>query len=107
MKKSTKLILASSITIILYLGAFFVLRFLSANSDISFMPVFLKLVLYGVIGIGIGVLLQWFLNKFEQKKATYIAIVVGLIYAYFFSWLSISAVVVGMLIMEKPKKHKT
>lgn len=103
MKKNLKLSIAIIVTLLLYVAAFFFIEFLGSAGGISLASSFWLLVLFGVIGIGCGMLLQFVQNKynFDKKKEGIINALVGIAFYYIFGLIPVSGVVIGMIIMEK------
>jgi hypothetical protein len=103
MKKNLKLGIAITVALLLYIAAFFFIDFLGSVGGINLTSSFWLLVIFGVIGVGCGMLLQFVQNKynFDKKKEGIINAIAGIVFYYILGLLPISGVVIGMIIMEK------
>ena len=107
MKKPVKLSLAIVVTIALYIGLYYMLIVNAAPEDYATnIATFWGSLMFAVIGIPIGALLTWFLEKknLEKSKSTIIVYAVAHVWGFLFSWLSLTGMIIGQYIVEKESK---
>ncbi|MEK6819111.1 MAG: hypothetical protein AABY10_04225 [Nanoarchaeota archaeon] len=107
MKKVFKIILTLVVSILLYAGFYYLLISSSTEKNSwSLTSTFYTSVIYSFLGIFIGFLLIWYIQRknLELPQMGYLQLTGGLIWMGLFGLLSICGFILGEIIAEKPVK---
>ena len=109
MKKGLKIAIIILISILSYVGFYYILTSsLTVKNSWSLLLAFYTSIFASLFGILLGFLLVWHLQKkkLESIKIEQLKILGGLIWMGLFGWLSICGFILGETIAEKPAKSK-
>jgi MFS family permease len=104
MKKINKILLTAIIFVILYVGLYYLMvENASPEKYEDNTILFYIALIFGIIGIPVGAILFWVLQKtkMDKQKTDLVTMVFAVIWGLLFGWITLVGVMLGSTIVEK------
>jgi len=109
MKKLWKIILVFIIAFFLYAGLYYLIVLGAKPEEYVYkFGLFLSSVIFGFLGIILGLFLIWYFYKIRLKKehSNALFLMISVLWGALFGWLTVSGLILGSIIAEKDEKDE-